>query len=252
MAGAMTAWIAELWDRHSASVSDRQSPSAGERRSPPSRARRSLDRWLACLSPLTVACAVLAVSPDFDNFFHTHRTYSHSLGAVAIVWALSALIGWRLRVPVVKIATICAAAYGSHLLLDWLGRDDSAAGGIMALWPMTTHGYRSGLNLFLELRPYPRFPVPALLVANAKAIARELLILALPFAWALKLRLDRYRIAEPEVLVRAVNTRKSPGRSSARVVPPPPAAAAVGTAGTSDRRARRATPRGSPNTRRGR
>jgi hypothetical protein len=252
MAGAVTAWIAELCDRHSLSVSDRHSPSVGDRLSPPSWDRRSLDRWLACLSPLTVTCAVLAVSPDFDNFFHTHRTYSHSLGAVAIVWALAALIGWRLRVPVVKVATVCAAAYGSHLLLDWLGRDDSAAGGIMALWPITTHGYRSGLNLFLELRPHARFPVPALLLANARAIARELSILALPFACVLKLRLDRCRRAETEVPVRAVNTRKSPGRSSARVVPRPRDAAAVGTAGTSDRRARRATPRGSPNTRRGR
>jgi hypothetical protein len=215
--------------------------------------RRSSDRWLAAsLTPLTVTCAVLAVAPDFDTFFHTHRTYSHSLGAVAIVWALAALVGWRLRLPVVKVATICAAAYASHVLLDWLGRDDSAAGGIMALWPITTRGYRSGLNLFLELAPHPRFPLATLLVANAHALAREILILAPPFAWVMKLRLARCRQPRGDAPLPAANTRKSPCRSSARVVPPPRGGAAAGTAGTSDRRARRAAPRGSPGTRRGR
>ena len=119
---------------------------------PAPRAWRGVSSLVTGLTtPLTVACAVLAVSPDFDNLFHTHRTYSHSLGAAAIVWMLAAVVAWRLRLSVVRVATICAAAYASHVLLDWLGRDDSAAGGLMVLWPMSARYYRSGLNLFLEL-----------------------------------------------------------------------------------------------------
>jgi len=116
MAGAMTAWIAEIRHRRS-SVTPPDPPIS------PS----LFDRVAAAITPLTITCAVLAISPDFDFFLHSHRTYTHSLGAVGIVWLLVAFAAWRLRLPVVKVATICAAAYASHVLLDWAGRDDSAA-----------------------------------------------------------------------------------------------------------------------------
>src|SRR5512142_3218497 len=118
MAGAMTAWVAELSMRRPLpNLVAPHTPDSGTRLS---RTPHIIDRSLAALadlvSPLAVACAVLAVSPDFDVFLRTHRTYSHSLGAAAIVWAVVALIAWRLRLPVVKTATICAAAYASHVL----------------------------------------------------------------------------------------------------------------------------------------
>jgi hypothetical protein len=185
MAGAMTAWIAGTWQARSSEP-------------PPDTpiAQSFINRIAAAITPLTVTCAVLAISPDFDVFFHTHRTYTHSLGAAGIVWLLVAFVAWRLRLPVVKIATVCAAAYASHVLLDWLGRDDSFNGGLMVLWPLTTDFYRSGLNLFLEIEGHPRaimgHPDTGLLrivVANRQALAREVLILGPLFVVTLTLRL---------------------------------------------------------------
>jgi membrane-bound metal-dependent hydrolase YbcI (DUF457 family) len=121
---------------------------------------------------------VLAVSPDFDNFFHTHRTWSHSLGAAAIIWGLVALVAWRLRLPVLRTATICGAAYASHVLLDWLGSDEGPNGGLMALWPLSSHFYKSGANLFLELAVHPRTDLFRMFLRNMPALEREVAILA--------------------------------------------------------------------------
>ncbi len=200
MAGAMTAWIAETWERRAGVTSGDSVPqtaSAGAHSG-------FFERVAAAVTPLMVACSVLAVSPDFDVFFHTHRTYTHSLGAAIIVWLVVALAAWRLRLPVVKVATVCAAAYASHVLLDWLGRDDGPSGGLMVLWPLTTDYYRSGLNLFLEIsgRPGAVIHDPAMapvriLVENARAIAREALILGPPFLLVMKLRLAHSGTREP-------------------------------------------------------
>jgi membrane-bound metal-dependent hydrolase YbcI (DUF457 family) len=187
MAGAMVAWIAELHE-HRQRISPQATVPSRAWHSPGLRLETLSLAVSACLTPLTVACAVLAISPDFDNFFHTHRTYSHSVGASGLIWLGAALIAWRLRLPVVRTATVCAAAYASHMFLDWLGRDDSAKGGLMALWPLTTHYYRSGANLFLELAPHPRYGLVRLLISNARALAREVLILGPPFLLALALR----------------------------------------------------------------
>ena len=76
-----------------------------------------------------------------------HRTVTHSVGAVALTMIIAAAVtGWVTRRVKVKVGTrlkylgvavICAAAYGSHLLLDWLGADRKAAYGIQALWPFS-------------------------------------------------------------------------------------------------------------------
>ncbi len=199
MAGAMTAWIAEM-----------RAPRPSE--SAPDGSSSLVERLAGAVTPLTAACAVLAVSPDFDVFFHSHRTYSHSLGAAGVVWLLVALAAWRLRLPVVRTATVCAAAYASHVLLDWLGRDDSFNGGLMVLWPLTTDFYRSGLNLFLEIGGHPRAVMahPAagflrLLMQDRNALARELMLLGVPFLLMLKLRLGRER--EPAARVGQAGTR---------------------------------------------
>ena len=197
MAGAMTAWIADTWHRRSSDtpLDPPISPSF-------------FDRVTAAVTPLTVTCGVLAISPDFDFFLHSHRTYTHSLGAVGIVWLLVAFAAWRLRLPVVKVATTCAAAYASHVLLDWAGRDDSAAGGLMVLWPLTSDFYRLGLPLFLEINGHPRaamaHPIGGflrILALNREAFARELLILGPLFLLVLRLRLRRWTqegLPEPE------------------------------------------------------
>ncbi len=212
MAGVTTAWLAETWQRRS---------------DPPADFNGSLvDAVAAAVTPLTVTCAVLAISPDFDVFFHTHRTYSHSLGAAGIVWVVVAIVAWRLRLPVVKVASVCAAAYASHVLLDWLGRDDSAVGGVMALWPLTTDYYRSGLNLFMEIGGHPRAVMrhPAvgflrIVAENREALFREVLVLGPLFLLAMKLRLKRWRKPEGEVSLWATRrgTVVTPRLSRARV-----------------------------------
>ena len=128
-------------------------------------------------SGLTLACVLLAVLPDADLAFGTHRTYSHSIGAVIIVAILAAAWAARRDRPVARIALTCAAAYATHLLLDWTATDIVAPRGIQAFWPFTTDWYISGWNLFKQTERR-RFLSPPTLSMNALASLQELLILA--------------------------------------------------------------------------
>src|SRR5262245_26628801 len=78
------------------------------------------------LSPLTRACALLAALPDADLVYPpVHRTFSHSLGAALVVAIIAAAVTrWVTRrgAAALRMALVCGAAYGSHVLLDWLGR----------------------------------------------------------------------------------------------------------------------------------
>ena len=47
-----------------------------------------------------------------------------------------------------RVAAICAAAYGSHLLLDWLAIDRRMPYGLQVLWPFSDGWYISGLDVF--------------------------------------------------------------------------------------------------------
>jgi membrane-bound metal-dependent hydrolase YbcI (DUF457 family) len=151
--------------------------------------RRLLRRMAASahapiVTPLAGLCAVLAVAPDFDILLASHRTYSHSLGAVAVVAmgaaALAATRGW----PALATALACSAALGSHILLDWLGRDTSTPAGLMALWPISSSYVYSGVDLFAEVsRRY--WKPDEFTLGNALSVAREVLILgpATALAW---------------------------------------------------------------------
>jgi len=131
---------------------------------------------------IPVVCVLLALAPDADLLLASHRTVTHSLGAVVAVGLLAAgMARWR-RWPVVPSVLAATAAVGSHLVLDWLGRDSSAPIGIMALWPFTDAYYASGLDLFMDVsRRYWLFD--EFVVHNAKAAARELALIG-PFAAA--------------------------------------------------------------------
>ena len=72
------------------------------------------------------------------------------------------------------------AAWGSHVLLDWLGTDTSAPVGETALWPFTGAYYESGLHLFPAISR--RYWLPEFWVYNLKALAIEVMILG-PIAW---------------------------------------------------------------------
>jgi membrane-bound metal-dependent hydrolase YbcI (DUF457 family) len=157
---------------------------------------------------LTVACAGLGAAPDLDLAFAAHRTVTHSIGAVFLVGLIAAALAANAQRPVARVALMCAAAYGSHLLLDWLGADYYPPRGIQLMWPINREWYISGLDVFRQtarLRIFTHGP----LLTNIRAILREIAILG-PTVVALWL-----------VRVKALATVYTPRRSaSARSRPP--------------------------------
>ena len=135
----------------------------------------------------TIACVTTAAAADVDVFFHSHRTYTHSLSAAL----LAGLVAWlvvrrRARAPA-GIAIAMAAAYGTHVLLDWLGKDTSAPIGLPALWPFSARFYASGADLFMEVsRRY--WKPDEFVFGNLKAAGWEVLALApiVAVAWWLR------------------------------------------------------------------
>ena len=70
-----------------------------------------------------------------------------------------------------------AAAYGSHVLLDWLGVDTLRRSGVPALWPFDAAYLQAPWQPFVAVSR--RFHEPGLFgTPNALAIGREILILA--------------------------------------------------------------------------
>ena len=125
-----------------------------------------------------------AIAPDLDLLFGTHSTYTHSIGAVLIVFALTMAVAgvrqWRIALGV-------AAAWGSHILLDWVGSDTSPPIGIMALWPFDSGYYQSSLSIFDAISR--RYWLPdQFVIGNLRATLKEILILGPPFVGTLVLR----------------------------------------------------------------
>jgi membrane-bound metal-dependent hydrolase YbcI (DUF457 family) len=162
LAGIAVAWTADLI---TGERSETKSSGAGSSAAP-------------AVNPFTLLCAGLAAAPDLDLAFPgAHRTVTHSIGAVLVVSVVAAVVAAaRGSRPVVRVTLICAAAYGSHLLLDWLGVDRYPPRGIQALWPISREWYISGLDIFRQTARLRIFTHPVMLV-NAKAIAQEIAIL---------------------------------------------------------------------------
>jgi len=125
---------------------------------------------------LTLACAVLGAAPDLDLLVVTHRTVTHSIAAVALVALFAAAFGARADRPVARVAAMCAAAYATHLLLDWLGVDTFPPRGIQALWPLSHKWFISDADVFRQTARENFFTGPSL-IKNLKAIAQEITIL---------------------------------------------------------------------------
>ena len=139
--------------------------------------------------PFTTAIlfAALGAVPDIDVLVEgSHRLYTHSLVAVALVGLTVAVSPRRLGGARGRFALACAAAYGSHLLLDWLGDDRSAPIGIRALWPFTDAYYQSSALLFPPVER--RYWLPGFWTANLHAILWEVAVMALPVVAAALLR----------------------------------------------------------------
>ena len=134
----------------------------------PPAAKRPIDTALLAMLPF----AALGMLPDVDLLFGVHSMYTHSIGAVALVLLVTRMLTGRWR-----WAVAAGLAYGSHLLLDWLGHDTTPPIGIMALWPFTAGYYQSDLHLFLPISR--RYWVDGFLAHNLTAVAREVLCLGL-------------------------------------------------------------------------
>ncbi len=133
--------------------------------------------------------AVAGAAPDLDLLAGAHSGPTHGIGAAALAGALTfGLLAWRSIVgrgqtPTAgargqapwRLAAAVAAAYATHILLDWLGTDTSAPIGIMALWPFSHHYYESSAHVFMAISR--RYWLPEFWTWNLVALGRELLIL---------------------------------------------------------------------------
>jgi inner membrane protein len=137
---------------------------------------------------LLLTAGAAAMTPDLDLFTGSHRTYSHSIGAVVLVGLMAWLVmAIRNRGPRgLRTAIVLAAAYGSHLVLDWLSRDTSKPSGVMMFWPFSSEFYVSGWNAFGEVSR--RYWIPReFVLGNLSALAWEMLMLVpvVVLAWVL-------------------------------------------------------------------
>ena len=138
------------------------------------------------------ALAFLAMLPDADLLVGMHRSVTHSAGAALIAGA----VGWvSAREGRLLTAAAVAAAYGSHVLLDWLGTDPGPPHGIMAWWPWTADYYLADRPLFMRI--CREYWLPDCWRNNILALGRELVVLvpvtlvALFFAYRLPRRTRR-------------------------------------------------------------
>ena len=112
----------------------------------------------------------LGCLPDIDFLFGSHSTYTHSIGAVMAV-AVAAAVAFRLDW---RLVMACAAAYGSHLLLDWLGNDTSPPIGIMVLWPFDNGYYQVPVPIFMPVSR--RYWLPNFWRHNALVVCIEVAV----------------------------------------------------------------------------
>jgi membrane-bound metal-dependent hydrolase YbcI (DUF457 family) len=123
----------------------------------------------------TIVFAALGMAPDLDLLAGPHRGPSHSIGAAALI-GLVAWVAVRRWPSSARLGLACAAAYGSHVLLDWLGSDSSPPLGLVALWPFSNAHYQAPWPVFLSVSR--RFHQPQLFwIPNLLALAVELLVL---------------------------------------------------------------------------
>ena len=72
-----------------------------------------------------IGFALMGMLADIDFLVGTHSTHTHSLGAILVVTAAVGCWGrGGGRGPLLALAL--GAAYGSHVLFDWLGSDSTS------------------------------------------------------------------------------------------------------------------------------
>lgn len=166
--------------------------------------------------------AVVATLPDLDLLVGIHRGPTHSLAASALAGVVAwACYGWgarrgggagasKARGPAsapLRLALPVAAAYATHVLLDWLGADSSAPIGLMALWPVSHEYYAASRPVFLAISR--RYWLADFWGLNLRAVGRELL-------WLGPLALLAWRMRRRDVGAAARRGRSPRRRGSTR------------------------------------
>lgn len=146
---------------------------------------------------LVATCAVLAAAPDLDLVLpRYHRSFTHSVTAVAVLFIIAAAVTGRVNHSRAaggqarwRVAVLCACAYASHLLLDWLGADTLPPVGLQVFWPFVDRFFASGLDLFAQTERRHPFSGPTL-VQNLWAAAQEIAILGpvVLLAWLVRVK----------------------------------------------------------------
>jgi membrane-bound metal-dependent hydrolase YbcI (DUF457 family) len=113
-----------------------------------------------------------------------HQGFTHSVLAALVAGAVVGLVAaWRRAPAPARWATLAALAWGSHLLLDFLGRDTSPPIGIPLLWP-SARPFHCPWSLFLDVGRTLKW---ATVWHNAVALGWELAlllpVLALTHRW---------------------------------------------------------------------
>ena len=135
-----------------------------------------------------VVCAAAAILPDLDFLWGRHNMETHSLGAAVL--AGLAVLAWT-RGREARLALLVALAWGSHVLFDWLGSDDTPPLGVMALWPLTPKFYFAYAYVFEAISR--RTWLPNFWSHNVRAVALEVAMLAPLAALAGWVRAWRWR-----------------------------------------------------------
>ena len=114
--------------------------------------------------------------PDADLLLPiTHRTATHSLTAACVTFIVAAAVTGK--VTRWRTAALTAAAYASHLLLDWLGADNYPPRGFQLLWPWSDRWFISDLDVFRQTARQHFLTAP-IIWQNGLAVAQEVAILA--------------------------------------------------------------------------
>jgi len=132
---------------------------------------------LANAADLDFVPGLLAADPEL-----LHRGITHTLGATLLVMLAAALAarvgGWRRDAT--RAATFAGAAYGTHLLLDYVTADVVPPHGARFLWPFSSAYYLAARPLFGEI---------VLDSAGRVAFVRSLVTRAALARWGLDLAL---------------------------------------------------------------
>jgi membrane-bound metal-dependent hydrolase YbcI (DUF457 family) len=127
--------------------------------------------------PSALICALLAALPDIDLLYMpVHRTATHSLFTALAVFIVAAAVTGQVKGRVSwSFAAICAAAYASHAVCDWMGKDASSPYGVQILWPLSDRWFISPWRIFPGTERRSILSERSILI-NLRAAVTEILI----------------------------------------------------------------------------